>query len=372
MKKVSGGAVLLWLAALPALAQIIATESETNREREERDVRVPECLQSAIWFTHFAPSEAGTSAGGIRLGRSGHTESQPNAGDSGLTGRTETETPTDLRPLEGTPLVAILDGAVDLYHPAYRFRLEAGRDFIDGDGNPGIPVDAMADPDLLRSMPGYLHATAVTGLVAAGGANYRIAVYRVLDENCMGNLYRVAAGIMQAVDDGASVLVLPLGSQLGSRELRESLKYAELNDVLVVASAGNIAGPRTTVIGKTRNVMAVAAVDSSGLGADFTAYGAHVDIADRGVLLPLLAPAGASAFGSGTSLAAARTAAAAASLRAAMPHLSALDIADILEWSASPLNPDEYRRLGAGITNLPAALQLAHELYAGELAAEQP
>jgi hypothetical protein len=257
--------------------------------------------------------------------------------------------------------VAYLDGAVDAGHPDLAGIWDGGRDFVEDDGDPRIPEEILASPRAM-SLTGNLHATAVGGLLAGAGERVRLRLYRVLDQYCEGTSFNVARGIVSAVGDGADLILLPLGSRTPSAAVNDAVAYAAERDVLVVAAAGNDGTSRISYPASDQDTLAVAAVNDDGSAADFTSYGSHVDLSDRGVLLEAAYPGNAVGLVSGTSFSAARTAAAAAALRRELPQASADEIRILLMETAAPLS-EENRRLarglGEGITDLDAALTAA-------------
>lgn len=147
--------------------------------------------------------------------------------------------------------VAVIDAGVNYTHAdlaanMWNGNAHHGYDFVDNDADP-MPVD------------GNEHGTHVAGIIAAVGNNNTavtgvcwqasIMSVRVLgpDENNPspdeGATSTVVPGIYWAVDHGARVINMSLGSQPGdSPDLLEkkALQYAGKNGVLVIVSAGNV------------------------------------------------------------------------------------------------------------------------------------
>ncbi|GID26505.1 S8 family serine peptidase [Paractinoplanes brasiliensis] len=109
-----------------------------------------------------------------------------------------------------------------------------GYDFVNGDANP-------ADDEG--------HGTAVAALIAARGNNgegmagvcwtCKILPVKVLDSDGSGWDSDVAQGIIYAVQKGARILNLSLGSPQSTKVLSDAVAYANMNGALVVAAAGN-------------------------------------------------------------------------------------------------------------------------------------
>ena len=94
----------------------------------------------------------------------------------------------------------------------------------------------------------YGHGTHVSGIIAAEdndvgivgvAPSATIMPVKVLDAAGYGWDSAVANGIRYAVDNGANIINLSLGSSFATNTLKEAIDYAATNNVLVVAAAGN-------------------------------------------------------------------------------------------------------------------------------------
>lgn len=173
---------------------------------------------------------------------------------------------------------------------------------------------------------------------------------------------QIAQAVTWAVDNGADVINMSIGS--GSQEWPESwddaFLYAEQNDVLVVAAAGNRAaghfsvGAPATIPG----VFTVAGVDRDrGISADSSSQGIAVDVAAASEPLVGALPGGGYAFWEGTSGATPIVAGAAALVMAAHPELSAQEVKHRLQATADSAGQEgadpEY---GHGVLNVAEAV----------------
>lgn len=133
-------------------------------------------------------------------------------------------------------VVAIVDTGVDLTHDDLASKLVEGKDFVSG----GQPQDE------------HGHGTHVAGIAAAATNNgigiagmapaARIMPVRVLDEEGQGTASTVAEGVRWAVDNGAHIVNLSLGSldqPLRGPAFGESLEYAWSQGAIPVVAAGN-------------------------------------------------------------------------------------------------------------------------------------
>ncbi|HBY73291.1 MAG TPA: hypothetical protein DEG44_01225, partial [Candidatus Kerfeldbacteria bacterium] len=96
----------------------------------------------------------------------------------------------------------------------------------------------------------HSHGTHVSGIIAAENntvgvrgiaPSAQIMPVKVLDSSGYGFDSTIADGIRYAVDNGADVINLSLGSSMGTNTLKEAIDYAATNNVLVVAASGNSA-----------------------------------------------------------------------------------------------------------------------------------
>jgi serine protease len=155
----------------------------------------------------------------------------------------------------------------------------AGWDFVGEDADPS---DA------------HGHGTHVAGTIAqrtgngvgVSGVAHGAAIMpiRVLDSNGSGYSSDVASGILWAVDHGADVINLSLGSSVGSQAEQEAVAYASEMGVLVVAATGNeYQANGVSYPAAYEEVLAVGASN----GTDSV-----VDYSNRGPELDILAPGG--------------------------------------------------------------------------------
>lgn len=187
-------------------------------------------------------------------------------------------------------VIAVIDSGVDGGHPELQGILIDGYDFASNDGTP-------------EDNSG--HGTKVCGVLGAAGNNgsgiagvawdVDIAVMPVkfMDKNSdgktTGNLSDAIESIYFAVDHGAQIINASWGFYDYSRALQDAFAYAQSKGVLIVASAGN-KGQNNDLNDHypsnypLENIIAVAAIDTTGTLATFSNYGPkNVDIAAPGV-----------------------------------------------------------------------------------------
>lgn len=148
--------------------------------------------------------------------------------------------------------VAVIDTGVDYTHPDLdqAFGSYKGWDFVDNDNDP--QETPTGDPRGASTT----HGTHVAGTVAADGLIKGVApeatllAYRVLGPGGSGTTANVIAGIEKAVEDGADIMNLSLGSSINDPDSATSiaLDWAMEEGVVAVTSNGN-SGPDTWTVG---------------------------------------------------------------------------------------------------------------------------
>lgn len=252
-------------------------------------------------------------------------------------------------------LVAVLDTGVSLHHPETRGgRRAQGIDLLGGapladdrgdgiDGNQNGVVDE-----------GHGHGTAVAGLILLAAPGARILPVRVLDDECQGNAFGFAKGIVEAVKLGARVLNLSFGSDDGSSVIAKAIRYAYDRKVIVLAPGGNQSERNLQFPARESKVIAVSAVDDGLVAPGWAAHSSKVALVAPGVRV--LAPfRDRYAELDGTSFATAFVSAAAALAVWAEPRRDVDGIEALLEQVATTVdarNPDLRGELGAGVPNL--------------------
>ncbi len=190
---------------------------------------------------------------------------------------------------------------------------------------------------------------------------------RVLDSNNQGDVFGVSDGIYTAVDGGAKVLSLSLGSTQSSSILQAAIDYAISQGVTVVASAGNDGNGAIDYPAAYPGVVAVGSIDATGQRATFSDYGAQMGLMAPGVGLNTITTGGNMTF-SGTSASAPLVAGAIASLLSSNPGMTGQQAVDLLTQYADFAGPvtgnatNEF--YGAGIVDMSRVLNRNDSTYA--------
>jgi type VII secretion-associated serine protease mycosin len=247
--------------------------------------------------------------------------------------------------------VAVIDSGVS-NHPDLSGNLLEGTDFVKRGGNGHIDLTG--------------HGTSMAGLIAAHGKNgtgalgiapeARILPIRVLGSGT--NKVNYGPALQYAISHNAKIINISVGGSLSSETI-EALEAAKKSDVVIVGAAGN--KPRDSGVTSPafyEGIVAVGAVDRSGKKSSISVTGPEIDIAAPGEDMTSTTDKGLYTFGQrGTSDAAAIVSGAAALLRSKYPNMTADEVVERLESTATDKGPpgvdDEY---GHGIVNIVAAL----------------
>lgn len=195
--------------------------------------------------------------------------------------------------------VAVLDTGCDLTHPDLQSQVIAARDFS---GSPYGAQDRQG------------HGTHVAGTIAAVDNSVgvigvapqaRLIVGKVLGDDGSGAGDAVAAGIDWAVEQGADLISMSLGSPEPDPAIHGALRRAVQAGKFVVAAAGNDGQPNSVGYPAAWDDLAVCvgAIDEHGQLANFSSLGRQLDVAAPGVDILSCWPGGRYAKLSGTSMA---------------------------------------------------------------------
>ena len=250
--------------------------------------------------------------------------------------------------------VAVIDSGSGP-HPDLNANLDTGRTMFGSIDSAGV-----IDVDVAG------HGTHVSGIIAAvadnaiGGSGVapqaRILPIRVLDSLGSGDSKDVSKAVRFAVDSGVKVINLSLGGATESTSLTAAIQYAVDRNVLVVAAAGNGAADSTPKWPAASDLaLAVTAVDRNNSVTSFDQRGDYIDLAAPGSSI-LSTASNDYKIQSGTSMAAAFVTGAAALLFAAQPSITAAQVRDVLQRTATDIGAlGRDTTFGFGVVNLVAA-----------------
>ena len=270
--------------------------------------------------------------------------------------------------------IAILDSGVDYDHEDLIDRMIPGWDFVNSDSDP---------------MDDNGHGTACAGIAAASGNNgigiagvvwnCSILPVKVLDATGSGASTWIANGITWAVDHGADVLSMSLGSDTPSSTIQNATNYAWGQGAILFGATGNDNQPQIGYPAGFTHVMAVGAMSpclerknpSSCDGENWwgSDYGTGLDFLAPGVLIrttDISGPGGYSFtayydYFNGTSSACPYAAGAAALVWSYLPTLSNAELRNLLRLSATDMATEGWdTETGYGHINPASAIQAYH------------
>lgn len=279
-------------------------------------------------------------------------------------------------------IVAVIDTGVDAGHPDLAGVVLPGVTILSAQSS-GCAADAIATDDNSHGthVAGIIAADANNGIGIAGVApNARILPIKALDCTGSGSESDIAQAITYAVDHGARVINISLGSSSDSATLEAAVQYATAHNVLIVAAVGNCGASAANSSrclytanlaeypGASPGVLGVGATSTDDSIATFSTQGPQVAVSAPGVRIVSTTPRyptyqsargttlSYAAF-SGTSQATPFVAGAAALLLGIDPTLTAQLVADRLKTSADDLGvPGTDVAYGAGRIDLARAV----------------
>jgi len=204
------------------------------------------------------------------------------------------------------------------------------------------------------------HGTAVASLIAGSAAGVSglapaadILSVKVVSEDGVGDAFTLALGIVEAVDRGADVINLCLGTYGNSFIMEAAVEYAAEHGVLMVAAAGNDALEGLTYPARYEEVVAVSACDATGRHLYFANRGSEVDLSAPGLSVQAAGSGDTLVGFSGTSAAVPFVSGALAAVLSEDESLSTSEALNALlancDESGTPGKDDEF---GQGLLNM--------------------
>ena len=246
--------------------------------------------------------------------------------------------------VSGSGIVADIDTGVDPTHPALQSVLLPGYDFTRNQPGgseltdisssscpftscPPPPCSSCSSAQVNQSTAAVLdqstaavldgndqyaafgHGTMVMGVIHLVAPTAQLLPLKTFKSDGTGSLSDILQAIYYAVQNNANVINMSFDTQTRSRELRKALDYANQNNVICAASAGNEgqADPPFNVYPAEwqNDVMGVASTNDQDTQSSFSNYGNHVVwVAAPGEAIVTTYPFGTYAAGWGTSFSA--------------------------------------------------------------------
>jgi len=222
--------------------------------------------------------------------------------------------------------VAVIDSGIDLKHEMFQGSLVSSSDQWDFVGNDAIPQEEGGFSD-----EAFGHGTNVAGIVLQVAPRAKIMPLRVLNPDGSGDETNVAQAINFAVQHGAQIINLSLGSVQRTDVIQKMVQFATLKGVYVIASSGNTGDGNITYpaaysedLGTTGLLsISVGSVNAQDQKSDFSTYGDKLEVVAPGEVVWGPVPGNLFSYWSGTSMASPMVAGA---LALARSQNSALDL----------------------------------------------
>jgi hypothetical protein len=210
------------------------------------------------------------------------------------------------------------------------------------------------------NLTGTGHATAIAtlllgeeGRVTGIAPEAELISVQVVGEDGYGDSFSLAKGMIAAVDQGAKVLSISLGSFGDSNVVRNAVEYTQSQGAVVVAAAGNEGVDAIVYPARSDGVIGVTAADANGQVPYFGNRGAEVDIAAPGVGVVTRWDAESGISFTGTSAAVPFVSGTIAGLLSEEPYRSAAEIAQVVkDYSNDAGAPGIDSTYGAGVLNI--------------------
>lgn len=265
-------------------------------------------------------------------------------------------------------IVAVVDTGIDATHPVLAGRIApGGYNFIDNSSDVrdvGNGVDDNGNGQIDEMVGHGTFASSLITLVAPGA---RILPFKALNSDGVGSTFGVAQSVYAAVERGAHVVNLSLGSIRPTQTLSDACDHASSRGVLVVAAAGNRDASEPQVYpAALPSVLGVICTNVGDRKSAFSDYGVWVSLAAPGEGVVGAMPGGGYAFASGCSFSGAFVSGGAALVRASRPGASPGLVRFYLEFTARNidlLNPGYHGRLGSGRLDVGAAVAAARSKF---------
>ena len=133
------------------------------------------------------------------------------------------------------------------------------------------------------------HGTAVASMIIGNSSltpgvapGSEILSIRIANDLGQSDSFLLAQGIVAAVDGGAQLINISMGSVGDSALVRNAIAYAQAAGALIIAAAGNNGTDRVSYPAANPGVIAVGAVDAVGDHLDFSNTGSKVSISAPG------------------------------------------------------------------------------------------
>lgn len=305
-------------------------------------------------------------------------------------GKCDAETAWDTVTDSSARIVCVIDTGVEVTHPDIVANLwvnpgEIAGNGIDDEGN-GFVDDVHGynfesdNADVGDSWPHGMHVNGTIGAdtdnaTQVAGINWECQLMQgKIFQWPNGTWEAGAAATVYAVDNGASITNNSWGDTVaGPQAFVDAMDYAESNDVLQVAAAGNQGDTNPFWPAYYDEFLSVASTNSGDARSWFSTYGDWIDMSAPGEGIWNLWVGGSAASLSGTSMASPHVAGAAALVRTVNPQLDAHEARLALRLASDDLGTPGYDNdYGFGRLDIAQAVAAARAISLSKQDAARP
>lgn len=257
--------------------------------------------------------------------------------------------------------VAIIDTGIDIDHPEFMGRIS---ELSYNSVSQTVGIEAVSDDDG--------HGTMVAGVIGANSNNStgiagvtNQVQLMVIKANEIGeDTFKdsdIIRGIYYAVDHGADIINLSLGSTYANPLTKKAVEYAMEKNVLVVASSGNDGENIKIYPASFDTVISVGSVDQYSTLSSFSNYNDKVDVVAPGSAILTTNRTNTYATVSGTSFSSPYVAGIAALYKSLHPEATAAHLTEVITSTAKDLGTTGYDiRYGHGLIDALAIVSLSY------------
>jgi uncharacterized repeat protein (TIGR02543 family) len=254
-------------------------------------------------------------------------------------------------------IVAVIDTGIDILHNEFIGRIS------------NLSYNAVTETIGLEAVvDDQGHGTMVSGIIAAvknnrtgiAGITSNVKVMAIKANASGEDTFKDSAlieGIYYAVDNGADIINLSLGSNYPNPLVKDALDYAETHGVIVVAASGNDGNDEAFYPAAFPSTISVSSIGEDLSIAEYSNFGETIDISAPGSDIITTIMNNSYGSVSGTSFAAPQVVGALALMLSYFPDMSAEEITQRFLLSAVDYGAEGYDQYyGFGIANSYQAL----------------
>ena len=256
--------------------------------------------------------------------------------------------------------VAVMDTGIDHNHESLKNLVakNLGKNFSSSGGESD-------------TMDRHGHGTHVAGIIASynkvsGVARQtRLIPVKVMSDEGSGSQFGIIKGIYYAVDQGADVINMSIGSTNSNTSYEAATDFATENGVIVVGAAGNSGQNQLLYPAGYDSVIAVGSVDRYENRSSFSNYGKGLDLMAPGSTVYSTTPGNTYARYSGTSMAAPHISGVVALMKAVKPEITTDEVRSVLKNTARKTQNHSTSEYGSGVVNAFRAVEETAEKSGG-------